>query len=187
MYIEALLIRERLLGPTNVKYRRSLWYRGVTLIRLKQYHAAVALWLYELELRRKYSTPINKRKLRPFATIFAKIVTKSLSLPINTVCRVLTVIVDELEHNSKDFDDIMHTLLFIITVTSRYLTKTIASDDDLRSFYRLVHSINQHRFVTREGGSSLLHLCLKDNTSAVDSTIEQICKYVIIRRASLFY
>jgi Fem-1 family protein b len=119
LYIEALLIRERLLGPTNAKYRRSLWYCGVALIRLRKYHEALDFWMYEVDLRRQYSIPLNTRKLRPFAKIFAKIVTKSVSLPIQTVCKVLTVIIDELEHNSKEFNDNMHTLLFIITVTSQ--------------------------------------------------------------------
>lgn len=60
------------------------------------------------------------------------------------------------------------------------MTKTLIIDTDHRVFYQFIHSINQCRYVTREDGSSLLHLCLSDRTLSSNTSIDRICKYVII-------
>jgi hypothetical protein len=50
------------------------------------------------------------------------------------------------------------------------------SDTDRRIFYRLIHLINQRRYITYDCGSSLLHLSLNESTSASDVYIDRICR-----------
>ncbi|CAF3845965.1 unnamed protein product [Rotaria sp. Silwood1] len=121
MYTEALLVRERLLGPTNVRYCRSLRFRGALLADSAQHHRGVDFWLYELSLRRQYSLSIDINDLRQWASIFSDMIRKSLWIPIVAWQTIITVIVDELEHNKKDFDYNLHTLLFLITIFSQVL------------------------------------------------------------------
>ncbi len=118
MYIEALLIRERLLGPSNLKYRNSLLYRGAILAQTKQYLQGIALWIYGLELNQQWSIPISSKQLRYYVKSFATMLYKDLSIPIRDLCQVMKVTMNTLEQNTKEFDDNLYTLLFLITITS---------------------------------------------------------------------
>ncbi|CAF4194233.1 unnamed protein product [Rotaria sp. Silwood2] len=185
MYTEALLVRERLLGPTNAKYCRSLRFRGALLADNAQHHRGADFWLYELSLRRQYSLSIDIEDLRQWASIFSDMLRKSLSIPIVPWKTVITVIVEELEHNTKDFDYNLHTLLFLITIVSQSLSKSMISHDDRKLFYRHICFIVQRHYVTQTFGSSLLHLSLSDHTSANDYFIDDICKYPCLHTARI--
>jgi Fem-1 family protein b len=117
--IEALLVRERLLGPNNTEYRYSLRYYGAVLADNDQYHQAIAFWMYELGLRQEYSIEIDPENLRHFASIFSEMVFLSLSIPTDALLMVVRVIAEELKRNITDFDFNFHTLLFLITIISQ--------------------------------------------------------------------
>jgi hypothetical protein len=119
MHIEALLIRERLLGPTNAKYHLSLRYRGALLTDNGEYYQGIALWMYELTLHQQHSIDIDKEDLRQFLSIFCGMLSASLPVPIDSLRTVMTVVIGELKRNPIDFDYNLHTLLFLITITSQ--------------------------------------------------------------------
>jgi hypothetical protein len=119
MYIEALLVRERLLGLTNKEYRYSLCYRGAILADNEQYNEAVSYWLYELELRRQYSILLEPKHLRNFVSIFCGILYKSNSLPMEALLITIVATTEELEHDTQNFNYNLNTLLFLITTTSQ--------------------------------------------------------------------
>jgi hypothetical protein len=119
MYIEALLVRERLLRPTNAKYRYSLRYRGALLADNGLYHPGIALWMYELALHEQHSIDVDKEDLRQFVLMFSVIMSASLSVPIKSLHQVMIVTVRELERNTTDFCYNLYTLLFLITITSQ--------------------------------------------------------------------
>lgn len=116
---EALLIRERLLGSTNNRYRNSLLYRGITLVNTAQYNQGIAFCMYELELRRKSSIPIFSKQLRYFVKTFAIVIHYWLSVPINYLSDLMSIVNDELEKSTTDFDFNLHSLLFLITMISQ--------------------------------------------------------------------
>jgi Fem-1 family protein b len=193
MHIEAFLVRERLLGPTSENYRDSIDYRGAVLADNAQYDRAVALWLYNLELHQQYSLTIDRICLRQFSSIFAQIFYESLPISIDAVLTVITAVVADLKHNLKEFDNNLHTVLFLTTIVSQVVLllknyfvsyqfliqssiDVFFSDTDRRIFYQLLYSIHKDRYVTRNDGSSLLHLCLSDDTSASDHWIDCTCK-----------
>ncbi|CAF0976258.1 unnamed protein product [Rotaria sp. Silwood1] len=175
--IEALLIRERLLGPTNAEYRYSLRYHGAILADNDQHDQAMTFWMYELGLRQKYSIPMDPENLRHFASMFSEMIFVSLSIPIENLLTVIRVTTEELKHNTVEFDFNLHTLLFLITISSKLLTKMNISVTDRRQIYQYLRMINQHKYITRVSGSSLLHLSLDSNTLADDFFIERSCKY----------
>jgi Fem-1 family protein b len=119
MYIEALLIRERLLGPKNARYRHSLRYHGALLFDDGQSYTGLTCWMYELALHQQYSIDINKEDLREFLAIFSTMMSASLLIPIESLHKVMLVVVEELKRNPKDFDYNLHTLLFLITIVSQ--------------------------------------------------------------------
>jgi len=80
----------------------------------------------------------------------------------------------------------MKVFLILECFFIQLLTKTLIIDTDYRVFYQLILSINQCRYVTREDGSSLLHLCLSDRNLSSNVSIDRICKYVVIHETLHF-
>jgi Fem-1 family protein b len=117
--IEALLVRERILGLNNTEYRYSLRYYGAILADNDQHYQAIAFWMYELKLRQEYSIEIDPENLRHFASMFSEMVFLSLSIPIEALLMVIRVTAEELKRNTIDFDFNFYTLLFLITIISQ--------------------------------------------------------------------
>jgi hypothetical protein len=117
--MEALLVRERLLGPNNAEYRYSLRYYGAILADNDQHNQAIAFWMYELRLRQEYSIDIDPENLRHFVSMFSEMVFLSLSIPIDALLTVIKAIAEELKNHTTDFDFNLYTLLFLITITSQ--------------------------------------------------------------------
>lgn len=120
MYIEALLVRERLLGATNAEYRYSLCYRGAILADHGLHQAAMNYWMYELRLSQKYSIQLDAKHLRRFASLFSNMLYKTGSIPIQSIITIILATTNELEHNREhNFNYNLYTLLFLITITSQ--------------------------------------------------------------------
>ncbi len=119
MHIEALLVRERLLGATSEEYRYSVIYRGAILADNGQYDAAVALWMYELELSRKYSIPIDPEYMRQFVAFFSGMISDPLSIPIEALLTIITTVAEEVKTNLETIDANLYTLLYLTTIISQ--------------------------------------------------------------------
>ncbi len=119
MYIEALLLRERLLGSINAEYRYSLCYRGAILADNGHHHEAIAYWIYELGLCQQYSIPLNSKHLRHFTSLFSGMVYKAKSIPMESLFTILSATIEELEHCKENFNYNLYTLLFLITITTQ--------------------------------------------------------------------
>jgi Fem-1 family protein b len=119
MYIEALLVRERLLGPVNEKYRNSLVYRGALLADNGQHNKALMFWMYELGLRQQYSVSFDAKQLREIVSLISEILLQHISIPIDAVLTLLAFIIEELNHNNVEFNYNLYTLLFLITITTQ--------------------------------------------------------------------
>ncbi|CAF0885089.1 unnamed protein product [Rotaria sordida] len=177
LYIEALLVRERLLGSTNGEYRYSLCYRGAILADNGQYHKAVAYWIYELSLCQQYSISIDPKHLRRFASLFSGMLYKIKFIPMEALFTIIKETIEQLEYDKKNFNDNLSTLLFLITIVSQFLVENIASTVDCKTFFSLLHSICHRHYTKLDSGMSLLHLALDTHTWVDDYHIKRICKY----------
>jgi ankyrin repeat protein len=121
MYIEALLVRERLLGSASEDYRYSVVYRGAILADNAQFHQATEIWLYELGLRQQYSIVIDRKRLRRFTSIFSAMINASLPVPVEPILTIITATIDEVKHNTEKLDYNLHTLLFLTTIVSQVM------------------------------------------------------------------
>ena len=119
MCTEALLMRERLLGAKNAEYRYSLRYRAALLAIDEEYHRAINLWLYELELRRQNSIHLLPYRSRQLVSFFSTMVYKSLSISVEALLTFLKLLNGELENNKIEFDHNLYTLLHLITIISQ--------------------------------------------------------------------
>jgi ankyrin repeat protein len=119
MHIEALLVRERLLGPVSEEYRYSVIYRGAILADAGQYHQAVALWMYELKLARQYLISIDPEDMRQFVALFSDMIFKSSPIPIEALLTIVATTVGEVKNDTEKIDYNLHTLLFLTTIVSQ--------------------------------------------------------------------
>jgi Fem-1 family protein b len=118
MYTEALLVRERLLGPTNEKYRNSLLDRGALLADNGQHNRAHMFMMHELELHQQYAISLDSDKLRLIVSHTSEMLFKSMPIPIDALLILLTLINEELDHKNE-FDYNIFTLLFLVTIITQ--------------------------------------------------------------------
>lgn len=121
MYVDALLVRERLLGENNSKFLYSLRYRGAFLIDEGQHHRGIDCWLYELNLCRQYSLNIESEYLRCWVHVFSDMLMTPTTISDIALQSIMTVIVEKLEQVTKEFNYNLYTLLFLITIVTRVL------------------------------------------------------------------
>lgn len=120
MYVEALLIRERLLGSTSGEYRYSLCYRGAVLADHGRHQEAMNYWMYELRLAQKCSTQLDAKHLRRFASLFSNMLDRTNSIPMESMITIILATINELEHHGEyNFNYNLYTLLFLITIASQ--------------------------------------------------------------------
>jgi Fem-1 family protein b len=119
MHIEALIVRERLLGACNEEYRYSVAYRGAVLDNSSQYNQAIALWMYELTLSRHYGIPVIPEDLRQFVALFSNMVHNSFPVPIDALLKIVATTVSEIMHCREKIDYNLYTLLFLTTLISQ--------------------------------------------------------------------
>ena len=119
IWTEAMLVRERLFGPTKKRFLDSIALYGNVLVDRADYDQALRLWLCDVELHRKHGMSIDRCKSRHFALIFSRMLA-AMSFPsIDGLESVIAVTVENLVSDSDDFDDHLHTLLFLITIASQ--------------------------------------------------------------------
>ncbi|CAF4026614.1 unnamed protein product [Rotaria magnacalcarata] len=141
--IEALLMREHLLGSKNCEYRYSIRYHGGVLADNNQHVEALAFWMYELRLCEEYSIPMDSEHLRHFTSIFSEMLNHSSSIPVQALLTVIKITAEELQRNMTEFDFSLHTLRFLIAITSQLVTKiNISSIDRQEIHQQMTFSLN---------------------------------------------
>ena len=122
MWIEGILVRERLLGPANEEYSYSIRYQGAAFADRDEWHRTIALWLYELDLCRQHGIVVDVDKLRSFVSVFSDMLSSALLPPVEALQTVISETLAQLE---TDFDAHLHTLLFLITVISQVVVSLL--------------------------------------------------------------
>lgn len=118
LHVESLLIQERILGPTNRRFRRAVRLYGALLAEAHQYDTCLALWLYELDLRRQHQIRFDKWHLREFVHMFTEMLDNGIEkLSEKALLDVLRALEGELAHGHHHDHNLL-TLFYLITVIS---------------------------------------------------------------------
>ena len=176
IYTEALLIRERLLGTSDKRYRASLTYRGAFLADSGLHHRALMLWMYELGLCQQHSISFDAIQVRETVSLISEMLSQSTTVPIDSLLTLLKWISEELGRNPGEFNRNFFTLCFLITIMAKVCSPFSISDSHYRTLGRQLYIINKHQHTTLHLGSSLLHLCLDEQTLVDDYHIEIMCR-----------
>lgn len=121
MHLEALLVRERILGPGNDEFRYSIVYRGAILADTGRYDRAIAFWMYEFGLARQYAKPIIPDDLRQFVALFSDMLHHSFPVPIDALLTIVNATIGQMNHDMEKLDYNLHTLLFLVTIVNQVI------------------------------------------------------------------
>ena len=178
MHIESLLIQERILGPNNRRFRRAVRFYGALLADTHQYDTSLALWLYELDLRRQHDIPFDRWHLRDIVHMFAEMINYGIErLSEKALLDVLRALDEELVHH-RHHDHNLLTLFHLITVISHLLEEQKFSPS-MKDVYRLLSKLIQRGYTTADNdqGSTLLHLSMMVGLPCVhDRHMMALCK-----------
>jgi len=179
LHMEALIVRERILGADNAEIPHPIVFRGAVFADMGQFERCVGLWMRVLKLRQSNRRPVSKDLLR-FAQVFAQMVFLKLPVPFDAVEEVLRYLLAELdrdrqlmrsENSGKEelalardlFDANVHTALYLLAILLR-IKRT--ADEDFR-VCKLAYVLNRKRLSLCSSGRSLLHMVC-DETTVVD-------------------
>jgi ankyrin repeat protein len=117
--IEALLIRERLLGPTCEEFRRSVGCRGAFLIDENKHEQGLSLWFYEAKLRRKYSLSQEKNEVLRSIIVFREMLEKSMPIDVRHVQEAFHLFLEDIGDGQELYTLSMFTALCFVTSIAR--------------------------------------------------------------------
>ena len=183
--MQALLVRERILGPTHPDTSYYIRYRGAVYADLGDFDRCIILWMYATDMQQANLDPLNlmtQSSFLSFAELFSFMYgdcrnRKPYDINTNDVLAVCTKAVTEVERSIKylqegervkrdyqNFDRLLVIMMHLLSLVCKHLEKCSEQDGFAikRQVYRMV------QFEPRcEDAKSLLHLSASKETSTV--------------------
>ncbi|RZC32328.1 Ankyrin repeat domain containing protein [Asbolus verrucosus] len=189
LHMEALTIRERILGTQNPEVPHPVIYRGAVFADNARFERCLELWLHALKLRQKNHISVVKDLLR-FAQVFSQMLHVNVAVIYDHVIQVLSAAITELERNKQklskpgpkdDPDTVMEemesnltTTLYLLTILTKLFKE--CSEEERFNVNRMVFTLNQLQITLRDG-QTLLHLACNAETPVDDFHTNDICKF----------
>lgn len=189
IHMEALAIRERILGSSNPEVPHPIVFRGAVFADHARFDRCIELWLHALELRKQNGTTLVKDLLR-FAQVFSQMLHVGLDVSFKHVTMVLEACAVELQRNkdkianpgpkddvetiTEEMESNLTTTLYLLSI----LTKLLKHCNEMEKFdiNRLVFSLTQLQ-VSLHDGQTLLHLAVNAETPVDDFHTNDVCKF----------
>ncbi|KAG5876987.1 hypothetical protein JTB14_008132 [Gonioctena quinquepunctata] len=195
LHMEALTVRERILGTQNPEVPHPIIYRGAVFADNARFDRCLELWLHALKLRQKNYVSVVKDLLR-FAQVFSQMLHVGVKVTHSHVFEVLSAAIIELERNkdkmfrpgpkddpeNDDIESNLTTTLYLLTIITKLLRQ--CSEEEKFNVNRMVFALNQLQ-VTLRDGQSLLHLACNSETPVDDFHTNDICKFPCAETTSL--
>lgn len=134
LYMEGLIVRERILGPLNPELVHPIIFRGALYADTARFDRCLALWLHALRLKKQTSVTIRKDLLR-FALVFGKMLHVGAVVPFEVIFEVIEIaslelranklsIIEASEPSSKlnafeESDDNMLKILYLLVIATK--------------------------------------------------------------------
>ncbi|CAF1605874.1 unnamed protein product, partial [Didymodactylos carnosus] len=163
LFMEAFVVRERILGPKHETLIPNLLYRGAAYADQKRFDRCFSLWLRALDVK-KSNDELKIDDFERFAGIFDKMCHEDVDdFPFSVYVVVLRNIIQELismKCKSKSFN--LLTVLYLIVIIAKVML--LKTTNEQIEICNLIYYLNSFNFKTNNG-STLLHLCVNENTS----------------------
>ncbi len=128
MRMQALLVRERILGPAHPDTSYYIRYRGAVYADMGNFDRCIMLWMYALEMQQKMLEPLcpmTQSSLLSFAELFSFMMTESRHRPAYPVA-------------FQDMMIVFEKAVQEMSIGMTQLGKTPSTDRDMSNFNRLL-------------------------------------------------
>uniref|UniRef100_A0A1A9WWI7 Protein fem-1 homolog B n=1 Tax=Glossina brevipalpis TaxID=37001 RepID=A0A1A9WWI7_9MUSC len=201
IHMEALTIRERILGRNNPDLPQPIIYRGAVMADHGRFAQCQVLWNYAMDLRIMTNVPVERDLLR-FAQLFSQIIRlENENLSLDQVLSVLVKCQQEIERNNKKINnpgpkDVpqmiadhneqnITTALYLIKIITKILPKQVQIN---KSQIDLLYSTIK-KFIKSDtrmaDGQTLLHLAVNGITPVDLFYTNDVCKFPCLRTTVL--
>ena len=186
VHMEALIVRERILGPNNPDIPHPVIYRGAVYADTARFDRCIALWLHALRLRQTNDRTITKDILR-FSQVFSQMIHLGIEVDFLVAEEVLTCTLVEFDkdmarlsqvNNKEEADTVreiinsnFYTMLYLIII----LTKVRCTKDEEFRLCRLVYRfIKLDLRMTNKKNYTTLHIACDEDTPVDDFHVNDI-------------
>jgi len=177
IYMQALVIRERILGPNHKDTIFGLMYRGAVYADLHAYQRCIDLWKYAFWLRRTAprSSLLAHEYLftlqalcKLFWEIFQEDAANVRFVDLSEVLRMTVAEIGEtVSSSAANICPVEQTILLQLSIHLVHLSCHVMSTEaDISSFQQLVHDLVQTKACTSDG-RTLLHIAVDPASSSV--------------------
>lgn len=192
LHMEALTVRERILGKHCPEVAHPVVFRGAVCADNGRFDRCEMLWLHALELRQGNKISVQRDLLR-FAQLFSQMIHVETDLRTANVIKVLECTLRELERNKEkivkpgpkddpltvieEFETNILTSLYLLTILTKLMKSRVIkiTAENLKEIYRMVFKLNKMGLVLRDG-QSLLHLAVNGVSPVDDFHTSDVCK-----------
>ncbi|GFS03468.1 protein fem-1 homolog B-like [Elysia marginata] len=169
LHMEALAIRERILGSKNPEIPHPVIFRGAVFADNGRFDRCIALWMHAMILRQENKRSIHKDLLR-FSQVFSQMVTISVDLDYKDVERVIQHGLLELQislgsdqsgscenkpNSSELYQANILSMIYLITIALSVVRNAVETE----ALYRLVYQFLKIKPCLKNGYSPL-HIIL---------------------------
>ena len=193
--MEALIVRERILGESNAEIPHPIIFRGAVFADTTRFDRCTALWMRALELRQRNGRSIGKDLLR-FAQVFSQMLHIGVGITFDLPKKVFEHNTIELRNDLRKSEELfgedksallevievnIHTALYLLVI----LSKLKCSRDEEFEFCKLVYSFNRLRLVIAKTGYVPLHMVLDEQTLVDDFHVNDVVRFPSAAAANL--
>ena len=186
LHMEALMVRERILGESNAEIPHPIIYRGAVFADTAHFDRCITLWIRALDLRQENDRTISKDLLR-FAQVFSQMIHVGVCVDFHVGEYVFECALKELHSNQErlakaptkeelesqaDIIELnIHTALYLIVI----LTKIRCSKEEEFRLCKQVYRFNRLNLRLRSKKDfTPLHMACDETTIVDDFHVSDI-------------
>jgi Fem-1 homolog b len=194
LHMEALTVRERILGVQCPEVAHPVVFRGAVCADNGRFDRCEALWLHALNLRQGNNISVQRDLLR-FAQLFSQMIhVETVDLRVGNVLLVLQSTILEIERNKtkisnpgpkddveliqEEYETNIFTSLYLVTIMTKLMKNRHSkiTSENLKDLYRMVFQLNRMDVKLRDG-QRLLHLSVNGVNPVDDFHTSDVCKF----------
>ncbi|GFN74293.1 protein fem-1 homolog b-like [Plakobranchus ocellatus] len=195
LHMEALTVRERILGSKNPEIPHPVIFRGAVFADNGRFDRCIALWMHAMVLRQVNGRSINKDLLR-FSQVFSQMVTIGVQLDFVDVESVIKHGLEELQiflhtgstgqneckfRSSELYQTNILSMIYLITIALR----VVQGPEQTETLYKLIYQFIKIKPCLKNGYSPL-HIILDPGICVDDFHVNSVVIFPDKRTASAF-
>lgn len=190
LHMEALIVRERILGKDNAEIPHPIIFRGAVFADTGRFDRCVALWMRVLKLRQSNGRMVAKDLLR-FSQVFSQMLFTGAAVRFEAVEDVFRHVLvefdldrartarqdapkEEVEIAEEMHEMNVHTALYLLAI----LAKIKSTPDEDHRLGKMAYQLNRKNLVVRSrNGYTPLHVVCDETTHVDDFHVADVVSF----------